>query len=65
MKVSIDVLEEQPSNRAEFLLYKFKTHTANLASTPNRTFKDPLVLRPDQPKIKGTHRFFFQNKIRN
>jgi len=43
MKVSIDELEEQPSVRAGFILYKFKTHIANLNSTPNRTFKDPSI----------------------
>jgi hypothetical protein len=47
MKVSRDVLEEQPSVRAGFVLYKFKTHIVNLTSTPNRTFKDPFVFSPD------------------
>jgi len=47
MKVSIDVLEEQPSVRTRFPLYKFKIHIANLTFTPNRTFKDPLVFGPD------------------
>lgn len=47
MKVSIDVLEEQPSIREGFVLYKFKTHITNLTSTPNCTFKDPLVFSPD------------------
>lgn len=46
MKVSIDVLEEQLSVRTEFVLYKFKTHIANLTSTPNRSFEDPLVFSP-------------------
>jgi 3-methyladenine DNA glycosylase AlkC len=49
MKVSIDVLKEQPSLRTEFVLYKCKTHIANF-TTPNRTFKDPLIFSTDQPK---------------
>jgi len=47
MKVSTDVLEEQPSLRAGFVLYKFKTHIANFTSTPNRTFKDSLIFSSD------------------
>jgi hypothetical protein len=46
-KVSIDVLEEQPSVRAGFVLYTFKTRIANINSTPDRTFKGPLVFSPD------------------
>jgi hypothetical protein len=53
MKVSIDVLEKQPSVRAGFVLYKFKTHIENLASTPNRTFKDSLDLAPISRNTEG------------
>jgi hypothetical protein len=43
MKVSLDVLEEQPSVRPGVLLYTFKTHIENLTATLNiHWFLDPI-----------------------